>query len=66
MRDHNTINQEDLKHVGNIKDVLDISFFKNVFTAGEINAMLNFVCTTGDTNSLFYVIYATFPYNFYV
>ena len=46
VRDHNTINEEDLKHVGNIKDLLSMRVFKNGFTAGEINAMLNFVCTT--------------------
>ena len=45
-RDHNTINEEDLKHVGNIKDLLSMRVFKNGFTTGEINAMLNFVCTT--------------------
>ena len=46
VRDHNNINEEDLKHVGNIKDLLSMRVFKNGFTAGEINAMLNFVCTT--------------------
>ena len=46
VRDHNTINEEDLKHIGNIKDLLYMSVFKHGFTAAEINAMLNFVCTT--------------------
>ena len=46
VRDHNTSNEEDLKHVGNIKDLLSMRVFKNGFTAGEIDAMLNFVCTT--------------------
>ena len=46
VRDHNTINEEDLKHVGNIKDLLSMRVFKHGFTAGKINAMLNFVCTT--------------------
>ena len=46
VRDHNTINEEGLKHVENIKDLLYMRVFKNGFTAEEINAMLNFVCTT--------------------
>ena len=46
VRDHNTINEEDLKHVGNIKDLLSMRVFKHGFVAGEINTMLNFVCTT--------------------
>ena len=46
VRDHNTFNEEDLKHVGNIKDLLYMRVFKNGFTSGEINTMLNFVCTT--------------------
>ena len=37
VRDHNKINEEDLKHVGNIKDLLSMRVFKNGFTAGEIN-----------------------------
>ena len=43
---HNTINEEDLKHVGNIKDLLYMRVFKNRFTAEEIIFMLHFVCTT--------------------
>ena len=46
MRDHNTINEEDLKHAGNIKDLLSMRVIKNGFTAGEIKTILNFVCTT--------------------
>ena len=46
VRDHNTINEEDLKHVGNIQDLLSMRVFKHGFAAGEINAMLNCVCTT--------------------
>ena len=38
VRDHNKINEEDLKHVGHIKDLLSMRVFKNGFTAGEINA----------------------------
>ena len=41
----NTITEEDLKHVGNIKDLLYIRIFKNKFTAEEINAMINVACT---------------------
>ena len=46
VRDYNTINEDDIKHVGNIKDLLSMRVFKNGFTAREINTMLNFVCTT--------------------
>ena len=46
VRDHITINEEYLKHVENIKDLLSMRVFKNGFIAEEINAMLNFVCTT--------------------
>ena len=37
VRDHNTINEDDLKHVGNIKDLLYMMVLKNGFTAEEIN-----------------------------
>ena len=46
LKDHNTINDKGLKHVGNIKDLLYMRVFKNGFTAEEINVMVNFVCTT--------------------
>ena len=39
VRDHNTINEEDLTYIGNIKDLLYMRVFKNGFTAEEINAM---------------------------
>ena len=64
--DHNTINKEDLKHVGNIKDLLYMRVFKNGFTAREINAMLNFACTTRDTKIEVYLVHATFLYIFHV
>ena len=36
-KEENTTNEEDLKHVGNIKDLLYMRVFKNGFTAAWTN-----------------------------